>query len=913
VGGSFRGLRSSAVCALVCVSVLVTCGMWALVLFPEGALASPPSAIGAQGPVRASPLQTLTALGPAGLNQDGVGIASGRVQDVEQDPFDGRHLIAMSDAALWDSHDAGARWSQLTGLEPTGQTSLGQSSFAFDPAQRDVVLLASPDDLRAPTSSGIYRSSDGGAHWSLAANGQPACPTGGVGDAAVVTFVGHDAYAAAGCVVGTSTDDGMSWTWSAPDPAGEFGGVAVDKDGTLFACGNDGIFEDGSSGWQKVLDFTQPPWALGPPVVFGDSSPASAISTCRMTASPAQAEHLFVTARWSGLHIGTSTDTFTAVFEVFKNQQGTWSFVDLLAPAHNNGRDAYVETRPVYKGFNELGFDLYWNSNDLWYFQQCSLGVDRECAPGRSDVEGPDPDPPWTALSYPALHADAGHILFQTTYPYCIVLVADDGGLQRPGSGNCTGTGSDWSYSDRGIEALEPYDLSLTSNTNTGIRGEPERTDVYVAAQDNGAYALLSHQSGWHQADAGNDGYRIDATTFTSTAHLDSVRVFYGDGVGDQFVFHRGFDSRAFALTDPFSNPPADSGGRTWGYAGLQSPQQIAMLDDGRMVMVATKPSPPNPLVGRIFVSSDDAAHWRLLRASTLNEFASGGTGGGPLSILATQNRAGPVMYVRSGGHLYEVDGDVSSVRELLRGNDVGPYSVADANHLLAYACPIVAHSPSHVGPDCSHSALWWTDGGRLHDLSSLLDQMITTDGFGGHYQLDDGNSDATAGGGEVTAVADSPLNPQLIVVGTRETGLYETGDAGRSWQRLDFSAPNLFNLAFDASGRLYIASFGRGVFQLEPFPERLQLTRSFAKLSRRFRFNVRDLRYGGSPIAHARVDVTLITASGTTIHLGSHRTDSRGDATVQFAQSAATRAATLQARVAGPRNGELMTEARLP
>jgi hypothetical protein len=224
-----------------------------------------------------------------------------------------------------------------------------------------------------------------------------------------------------------------------------------------------------------------------------------------------------------------------------------------------------------------------------------------------------------------------------------------------------------------------------------------------------------------------------------------------------------------------------------------------------------------------------------------------------------------------------------------------------------------VAHSPSHSGPDCSQSQLWWTDGGRLHDISSLLDQMITTDGFGGHYALDDGNSDATAEGGEVTAVADSPLNPQLIVVGTRETGLYETGDAGRSWQRLDFSAPNLGNLAFDASGRLYIASFGRGVFQLQPFPEKLQVTRSFAILPRRFRFYVRDLRYGGSPIVHARIDVTLRTASGTTIHLGRHRTNSRGYATVQFAQSAATRGATLLARVPGPRNAELMTETRLP
>ena len=332
--------------------------------------------------------------------------------------------------------------------------------------------------------------------------------------------------------------------------------------------------------------------------------------------------------------------------------------------------------------------------------QGCTLSAGFECRVGGNDDERNNPpDPPWVPLSYPALHADAGSILFNPQSSSCIELVASDGGIQRPtgdltpGTSRCIGTSPDWTYSDRGMRALEPYDLSLTSILGT------RRTDVYAAAQDNGAYALLAGDAGWHHFDGGNDGYQIDATSAVRTDQLHSIHVLY-DGDGFQHLLGRGFTDDRLALFDPFSNPPGVSPmNRGWPWSGLQSPQQVSELFDGRLIM-AVAPSGSGPLAAQTALfTSGDGSHWAQVLPGG-NEFLAGRTatdGTVPdlgTSVIATGTVAAPTEFVRSFGDLYRVNGaGFASVGRLLAGSsagpdDVGAFSVADPQHLLVFSCP---------------------------------------------------------------------------------------------------------------------------------------------------------------------------------------------------------------------------------
>jgi len=297
----------------------------------------------------------LSVLGPLGVSNTGHAIASGRVEDVEADPFDptGKRLLAISDAELWESVDDGTTWRLLPGLDRFGQFNFSTTNLAFDPAAPGVVLLASTSDNLATSMRGIYRSTDGGRTWGQPANFQAACDDGSVGFPTAVTFSGHTAWAAGGCSVGESLDDGATWTWSQPDAGGQFQGIAVDIAGTPITCGTSGLFELHDGMWRRVIDFGGGAWTLGRP-----------FNSCRVTASPFTAEHVFFTGVWSNLKlIPGNPAVFSDVIEAFGDVFHGYAWQDLKGPAHPNGRESFAEIRqrPDEKNF---AFDLYGNSTD---------------------------------------------------------------------------------------------------------------------------------------------------------------------------------------------------------------------------------------------------------------------------------------------------------------------------------------------------------------------------------------------------------------------------------------------------------------------------------------------------------------------------------------------------------------------
>jgi hypothetical protein len=97
---------------------------------------------------------------------------------------DGKRMYAGSWAGVWRSDDAGATWSQLTWPQPT-LTVQGEISgalyaphildLAVSPEDPDLLLVSALDSQYADGRDGIYRSTDGGATWTLVMQAPKAC------------------------------------------------------------------------------------------------------------------------------------------------------------------------------------------------------------------------------------------------------------------------------------------------------------------------------------------------------------------------------------------------------------------------------------------------------------------------------------------------------------------------------------------------------------------------------------------------------------------------------------------------------------------------------------------------------------------------------------------------------------------
>lgn len=817
----------------------------AALLLTAALVAAPAASRPAAGPVLA-----VGSLGPAGTTTAGAGMASGRIQDLAVDPFDPTHLLALSDAALWGSHNSGTTWTALPGLHQYGQWKFEGASLTFDPTQSGTVLLSSPQDDQTATQRGVYRSTDGGQTWVKPTGYQPTC-----GSSLIETIAVHGASAAAAgaCGVGISSDDGQTWAWSQPDTSGGFLGVAWDASGDAFTCGATGIFERLPSHpnlWLQVVDFSVSSFAA-----FG--APASA---CRVIASPDRSNHVFFAARWNNFQPDITNVPASEIFEAWGPAGGSgWHVRNLKGGHFENGRDVLIQTRPATGGF-----DLFWDNTDLTYFEHCTTSTGAECPIGATDHQDP-PNAPWTKLGHgnPGLHADSTRILFDATPSHCITMVSGDGGIQVPANGDCNGTTTGWRYSDAGISAAEVYELALSQITTTGA---PVTPDAYIATQDNGAFALLSGSSVWTQQDGGDDGAGIVSTPTVNQVALSSEKVYYSSD-GNQLTGDRGLPALTANGEAPFVSP----------WAGVDSsngptPGQLTQLSSGLQVLGVL---PRNNVSRAGLFTSTDGSTWTPISGSASTHLIGvvGGRGGVSLSANGTN------VFVRVNELLYRVTNITASAaqHQLFTGTTVGPYAIGPGGRILALTC-----TSTSAGQCGTPSIIYSTDGGTSYVQEPVLARMLTTDENSNRYQLLAPTAHVVDG--QLRAFAIDPANPNIMAAGTLDTGIFQTGDAGRSWQRIGAVAPFVTGLQFTQSGLLYFSTYGRGVFEYRPAPDVAALTQYFDGTQNIF--TVGAATSTGKPVANATVIFRHIDGkTGTITTVGKTTTDTKGQAQLASAK----------------------------
>jgi hypothetical protein len=155
---------------------------------------------------------------------------------------------------------------------------------------------------------------------------------------------------------------------------------------------------------------------------------------------------------------------------------------------------------------------------------------------------------------------------------------------------------------------------------------------------------------------------------------------------------------------------------------------------------------------------------------------------------------------------------------------------------------------------------------------------MVTQDDAGNRYLVAAPN--ANAADAQVQSFAIDPASPAVMVAGTKETGVFQTGDAGKSWQRVGAFAPFVRTLAFTTSGTLFASTYGRGAFTYQPKPDHAELSQSFKGTTNVFTAHASTA--AAAPISGATVTFSHIDAtSGAVSVMGTSVTDADGAASL--------------------------------
>ncbi|WP_455210865.1 hypothetical protein [Kaarinaea lacus] len=732
---------------------------------------------------------------------DADGASGGRTNGLASVPGDNTTFYAATEwGGLYKSTDSGLTWFRLDGHLPVATWDI-----VVDPANTNRVFATSLYDGRVNPISGIQISNDAGVTWShpLTAHPDPALEGTAIDNTPDASFACNNArrtepsafgialspdvpqtvYVGTNCGLAISNDSGVTWRFIDPSPADAADNVwdvVAQAGGIVDVCGDDGHMRsmDGGITWNP-----------------GSGLPSG---RCSITTSPDETYVLFVAA-------GDNN--------IYETDDGGASWINMGTPdRRRQGRIPFVAVNDR----TGTAFDLWYG--DVSVFRGgCTTpatpapgGVAR-CPAGRAAPATPPPAGwagPFTRSA--GAHDDAGYIVFDSSVAVdaCPMIVSSDGGVFRNTDFGVDCQNPDWEQPNTTPHALWIYGMDGADQTGD------DAEDLYFGTQDNGTFASTDAgvaAPSWFNRDC-CDSFDIVA---------DTIRVISTLCCGYSIRYS---NPGMTGTTTIATNPP----GGTTAFNFIDFIEQygvnqyIAVSGSGAYI---TDDITASPVV------------WTQLGTAST-------PAGGFCGIHVSQSGGVPTFYaqtfcVPSTNSIFEALG-TGQLWKYTGTDPGGTWQRVDNNDGVTGGFGIVAVAPTDpnriyasnlalAGPRMVFS----TDGGLTWNNDAVLDARMTANGVF-KYQNQAGPTPQPQLNGYIqpSLLQFHPTNPDIIVAGGRDSGVFLTVNGGANWGLLtdpinsDTSGvphlPRPWFAYFDLEPsdnpgelNLYVGTQGRGVWRL--------------------------------------------------------------------------------------------------
>lgn len=680
-------------------------------------------------------------------------------------------LVGTESGGMFRSTDGGANWRHVDAFRPWGILDV-----QYLPGSSEIVLATSGRGFDPARSGGIWRSTNGGGTWSRPPTSVPPAGSRCPADQGAfrLSFEPGSArvYASTECGVAVSDDGGETWLhrnvgfWPLPTPP--VISVQALGDGRAIAAGISGAYRtvDGGRRWDPA-GLAPPRWILSPRA---------------LSPSPSGRDEAYVLNHEGRLYVTPDAG------------QSWWPTLTRVAVDDGCGGFEFVHVVPSETVlpdpgglFDLRGLDVYL-SNRCFVYKSTARRSSRRIFPSFSRT--------WTLLEVD--HADTRVLAFGSDgRPR---FLGTDGGFHVTDD-----AGAHWRYaggSRAGLGALQLYEV-------TGQRIEtPPRTDLYIGSQDNNLWSTRDRRS-WPYV-KGAEGFSIFVEPRIARA------------VDSRVTYKRGWPFETF-LSDANFEAEEDWPDAQPGYSDpvLLGPARHVQ-HTGPVDPPSPAPDPlPPPIPHGFSVTRDYGGSWDV----AIEDF---GREKVHLPKLARYGREDVVAYQAWRAPL---DAAGNQVFKLARITDLGrgagtarvtfpahtgfrSLGVHPAQFIWAQVFGVDPQDPMHlIAPDVGDGRMKRSrDGGGTWTPMDALTGLVTAGGTR-PFTLDFGDLPFPA----VTAVSFCPDDPNLVLVGTWDSGLFLSIDRGETWRPVPGSErlPRTMRVHWVTAGTIYIATWGRGLWEL--------------------------------------------------------------------------------------------------
>lgn len=701
------------------------------------------------------------------------GATGGRVNGLAAVPGDNTVFYAASEwGGVYKSTDSGLTWFRLDSHLPVAAWDV-----EVHPTDDDRVYATSFFDGRVDTLAGINISADGGITWMHPPSLTP--PVGQCSSTrrdepsgfgiAVDPDNADSVWVGTNCGLAVSDDAGATWDWIDPTPvtlATNVWDVVVHDGGIVDVCGDDGHQRsiDGGLNW---------------------STPSADLPTglCSIAVSPDEEDVLFVA-------VGAN---------IYESDDGGASWTYLGTPeSRRQGRIPFVETNQrADGGGGEDLFDLWYGDVHL-YRASCTSnpgGGGLRCPVAHDDIPDPYSLPTGWFGEYTRAfggHDDVGAIVFdsEAAVDACPEVFSSDGGVYY----NTSNASPACQVPAWEQPSVTPRGLWLWTMTGAQQGGDAME-DLYFGNQDNGMFGATDGGAlspTWNNTaccdifDTAADSTQVLWTFCCGSPRATSLLLGPPGSVGSSQVNTYPADGllRGFRYPDTIDTFGTDS------YVVITrdcvGPDGIDNDGDGDVDEadeVEGGCSGVNNGDGGIYITQNLSANpiiWTELGNAT--EPPTGG--GGACAVQAALDGGVPTFYVQVG----DCDGrNTDQLWRFVGTNPAGAWSTVpsppggialfevdpnDPNRLIA--------STNAATPQMVLS----TDGGASWDPIDELNELM--DGAGDEFKIRTSIGPARftslAGYPQPSLMAFDPEDPNIIVAGGIDSGVFLSTDGGDDW-----------------------------------------------------------------------------------------------------------------------------------